>query len=135
MSRRVVVCTGPLNWDHYSIVHDALGDLKPGDIVITGDAPGLDRIAISVAHLYRCPTIHVPYIGWLRGAGGPVRNGLMITAAAGLSDDVEVRAFGSRGDDAGTDDCVNQAQAARIPVTWYAKPVWPEHIREPRTHS
>jgi hypothetical protein len=118
---KVILVTGPRTYDAYSSVQRALADLEPGDLVVHGKARGLDQLASNVAHEKRAPTIEVPYVGWLRGAGGPARNAIMVDIVVALGarqgTTVECRAFGT-GMDPGTQDCAKRAVQAGIPVRW-----------------
>lgn len=79
----VVVVTGSRSIDptYYPSIaavlqqeHEQFGQFT----LVHGDAVGLDRQAHRWATLNGIQSIGVPYFGWLRGAGGPVRNAFMI---------------------------------------------------------
>jgi hypothetical protein len=120
---KAILVTGPSDWLRRQDVAAALREhAEPGDVVVHGCAPGVDSIADDAATEQRLPVVRVPYIGWLRSAGGPVRNELMASIALGLvrsgaADSAICLAFGD-GTDRGTKHCARNAALRGLPVEW-----------------
>ena len=129
----VILVTGPS--DYGSDVHDldrgarereavrlALSGLGAGSVVVQGGDSGADRLSDRLASTMPLFRVTVPYYGPGRGAGGPMRNGLMVRLVramqAAYAQPVEVWACGRPGRSSGTDDCVRQAEEAGLPVKW-----------------
>lgn len=111
--RRVLVCGGRdyTNTDRLFDELDAQHQVAPIDAIISGNAPGADRLAEQWAtengiEVVRCPA------DWKKHgrAAGVIRNQLMLTQHR----PTEVIAFpGGKG----TADMITRAQRAMVPVT------------------
>lgn len=124
--RWAVIVTGGLGYGtearEVAVMHTRLAALPKGTVVVHGQARGADELADELARDLRLPPVRVPYIGWLRGAGGPVRNRLMATVLAGLRGQgyrTKVLAFGG---DAGTENMVKVAEEFGFEVEWSERP-------------
>lgn len=121
----VILVTGSTDWQVGDICADCEGSITAvlrahpaGSLVIQGGAKGADTVASKGARANRQFSATIPYAGWLRGAGGPARNKVMVQMAAALKaqgHEVIVHAFGADVS-AGTRDCARQAREAGLRV-------------------
>jgi len=118
--KEAVLVTGSRYWTRVDIIHRKLAELKPGAVIIHGNAVGADEIADNEAGYLGLARIRVPYIGKLGKPGGPVRNRLMLNILVGLEHQGyigKVYAFHDSLDtSAGTADMCKQADHEHIPV-------------------
>jgi hypothetical protein len=110
---KVLVCGSRISEDRLTVwnVLDAFHDHHtPIDVLITGDAPGVDSLAYSWA-IKRKVTPNVYYAAWKRlgRAAGPERNQRMLDD--GKPDLVIAFPGGT-----GTSDMVRRAREAKLPV-------------------
>lgn len=124
----VYLVTGDREWggrDDLRLLHGVLETLPRGSILVCGWARGADRMAADHwSRTVQGPVIGIPYFGWLRRRGGPVRNRFMlyllqVFVAAGH--EVEVLAFHRDldGRSRGTKDMVEVARGVGFRVTLY----------------
>lgn len=124
---RVLVCGGRA-WAHGSgFVYRALDKLHREhgfDVVIEGDAQGIDRIAGYWARKKRLDNLKFP-ANWQRDgrAAGPIRNAQMLAEG---KPDLIIAFPGNRG----TADMVRRAEIAGVPVVHIPSPSLP--AKEPR---
>jgi hypothetical protein len=76
--KRRILFTGGRDFDKHSFVEKVFVSLEP-DIVIVGDATGLDRIVVTIAKVYCVPTLQC-FAEWNRHGkrAGILRNQQMI---------------------------------------------------------
>lgn len=127
----IVLVSGPTTWpctvEGMEAVHRPLAELPPGSMVVHGDAAGVDHYADCFARHAPLFLVKVPYYGAGGAAGGPMRNALMAKIVAAMCEtwpdqEAVVYAFGSPGQDRGTDDLVRQADRHGLDVRWFAGP-------------
>ena len=105
---RVLVCGGR-TFDNWEAVHRELHGIGPS-VIITGGAPGADRLAEKWANHNGIPLVVYPAL-WSRGRkAGPERNAFMLHDS---QPDIVVAFPGGRG----TADMVARARKAGLFVT------------------
>jgi hypothetical protein len=111
---KIVVC-GSRSWSDYGAIHARLAQLAAGSVVISGGAPGADRLAERAARSLGLQLVVMP-ADWRRHgrAAGPIRNAAMLAAGPEL-----VLAFWD-GVSRGTADMVQRSRAAGVSVEVHA---------------
>lgn len=106
-----IAVTGSRHHDDYPLVARTLVDLlRPGDVLVLGDALGVDAYAWTVAKARGVPYVrHVADWATHGRAAGPKRNAAMLAEA-----DLLVAFLAGAGP--GTLNCVGQALALGLPV-------------------
>jgi hypothetical protein len=80
----VIQVTGDRNWGDLDFIERVFSWAKPGSYLIHGAADGADTACGIAGEKRGLVVIKVPYIRALGRAGGPVRNGHMVTIANAL---------------------------------------------------
>lgn len=118
MTRAVIIC-GSRDWTDPLAIGNVLMHLPHGTVVITGGAPGADRIAALGCRAYS-DTLQsvVMHANWnLHGrAAGPIRNREMLDYLLTF-DERHVYAFRSHPGSRGTNNMIEQARRAGVTVT------------------
>lgn len=110
---RKIAIVGSRGYTNLDWVRTVVVSLPEGSMVITGGAPGVDRVAESTAARYHIP-LYVFLAAWdVQGrAAGPARNTKIVEASD------ELIAFWD-GKSRGTLDSIRKARARGIPVKVY----------------
>lgn len=110
---RVLIC-GSRTWNDPAPIEAVISQLRPGTVVIEGDAPGADRIAGQLARRHGLEVLTYP-ADWARygDAAGPIRNARMLREGK----PTHVVAFRMPGTSRGTDNMIDQARKAGVPVS------------------
>lgn len=117
---RLLVCGGRNFWkpDQVALALDKAHARRPISLLIHGDAPGADTCASTWATKRGIPALAVPALWHAQGKkAGPLRNQAMLDGVFGLVPEGLVAFPGA----AGTDDMVQRAVAAGLPV-WHPYP-------------
>ncbi len=115
----VVIVTGSRGWTDSEPIIARLKRYPAGTILIHGDARGADTIAANAGRVLCFQVIAHPYFGDIGKAGGPLRNGLMVSLGCCYVEfgyDVFVEAF-PLPRSSGTRDLIRQARRALLTVT------------------
>lgn len=118
----IVVVTGSREWTDRMRLRDELETIHRRytiDLLIEGDADGVDKFAGSWAAERGIPLAKMPYAVAYGKGGGPVRNGWMLALANSVArdraDSVLVVAFPTKSS-VGTWNCVQQAKGLGIHI-------------------
>jgi hypothetical protein len=111
---RVLIC-GSRDWHDERVIGSAVAALPLGSTVIHGAAPGADTIAARAASRVGTLNVEAYPANWAQygRAAGPIRNKLMLE----LGRPDLVIAFRLDGPSKGTDNMIQQARKAGVPVT------------------
>ena len=109
-----VLVTGSRDWTKENVIQEELRALIPIDLLIFGDATGVDEIAWRAAEELRIPYLRIQ-ANWAKygKAAGPLRNAEMLergrpSLVLAFHEDLQ--------HSKGTKDMVKQAKATKIPV-------------------
>lgn len=129
---RVVMC-GSRSWRMGAVIDDSIACLPEGTLVISGGAPGADRMVVLAAERqgFHCAVIRA--LWRVRGRrAGHERNGVMLALLERETDWVE--AFWD-GTSPGTSGCIAKARALGLKVVVYdtagGTEVYPSGTPEP----
>lgn len=119
MAERVLVC-GSRAWGDRRLIHEVLRSFGPGTVVIHGGARGADKLAGIVAKALGFK-VEVYPADWKKygAAAGPIRNVQMIRDGKPTR---VVAFFMSSCSCLGTQNMVNRARAAGLPVEEHEEP-------------